>query len=102
MINCLFVGMGGFIGSVCRYLLGLLPVENSQGFPVKTLIINVTGAFVIGIIAASAAKNTSLNPGLVLSTSPGFRDVFFAGDAALFAFTIAAVSFIINVFSGMP
>ena len=26
--------MGGFIGSVCRYLLGLLPVENSQGFPV--------------------------------------------------------------------
>ena len=57
MINCLFVGMGGFIGSVCRYLLGLLPVENSQGFPVKTLIINVTGAFVIGIVAAAAAKN---------------------------------------------
>lgn len=26
MINCLFVGMGGFIGSVCRYLLGLLPL----------------------------------------------------------------------------
>lgn len=56
MINCLFVGMGGFIGSVCRYLLGLLPVENSQGFPVKTLIINVTGAFVIGIVAAAADK----------------------------------------------
>lgn len=37
MINCLFVGMGGFIGSVCRYLLGLLPVENSQGFPVKNI-----------------------------------------------------------------
>lgn len=71
MINCLFVGMGGFIGSVCRYLLGLLPVENSQGFPVKTLIINVTGAFVIGIIAASAAKNTSLNPGLVLFLKVG-------------------------------
>ena len=64
MINCLFVGMGGFIGSVCRYLLGLLPVENSQGFPVKTLIIN-------GIIAASAAKNTSLNPGLVLFLKVG-------------------------------
>lgn len=71
MINCLFVGMGGFIGSVCRYLLGLLPVENSQGFPVKTLIINVTSAFVIGIIAASAAKNTSLNPGLVLFLKVG-------------------------------
>lgn len=71
MINCLFVGMGGFIGSVCRYLLGLLPVENSQGFPVKTLIINVTGAFVIGIVAAAAAKNTSLDPGLVLFLKVG-------------------------------
>ena len=69
MINCLFVGMGGFIGSVCRYLLGLLPIETSQGFPVKTLITNVIGAFVIGIIAA--AKNTALNPKLVLFLKAG-------------------------------
>lgn len=71
MINCLFVGMGGFIGSVCRYLLGLLPIETSQGFPVKTLITNVIGAFVIGIIAAVAAKNTALNPKLVLFLKAG-------------------------------
>lgn len=71
MINCLFVGMGGFIGSVCRYLLGLLPIETSQGFPVKTLITNVIGAFVIGIIAAAAAKNTALNPKLVLFLKAG-------------------------------
>ena len=71
MINCLFVGMGGFIGSVCRYLLGLLPIETSQGFPVKTLITNVIGAFVIGIIAAAAAKNTALNPKLVLFLKTG-------------------------------
>lgn len=71
MINCLFVGMGGFIGSVCRYLLGLLPIETSQGFPVKTLITNVIGAFVIGIIAAVAAKNTALNPRLVLFLKAG-------------------------------
>lgn len=71
MINCLFVGMGGFIGSVCRYLLGLLPIETSQGFPVKTLITNVIGAFVIGIIAAVAAKNTTLNPRLVLFLKVG-------------------------------
>ena len=71
MINCLFVGMGGFIGSVCRYLLGLLPIETSQGFPVKTLITNVIGAFVIGIVAAAAAKNTALNPRLVLFLKAG-------------------------------
>ena len=71
MINCLFVGMGGFIGSVCRYLLGLLPIETSQGFPVKTLITNVIGAFVIGIVAAAATKNTALNPRLVLFLKAG-------------------------------
>ena len=76
MINCLLVGMGGFIGSVCRYLLGLLPVENCQGFSVKSLIINVTGAFVIGIVAAAAAKNTSLDPGLVLLLKVGISGGF--------------------------
>ena len=50
MINCLFVGIGGFVGSVCRYLMGLLPIETSQGFPVKTLLTNVIGAFVMGVI----------------------------------------------------
>lgn len=71
MLDCLFVGMGGFIGSVCRYLLGLLPVETGQGFPVKTLFTNVAGAFVIGIIAAAAAKNASMNPRLVLFLKVG-------------------------------
>lgn len=72
MINCLFVGIGGFVGSVCRYLMGLLPIETSQGFPVKTLLTNVIGAFVIGIIAAAAAKNSSLNPRMVLLLKTGF------------------------------
>lgn len=72
MLECLFVGAGGFIGSVCRYLIGLLPVSPSNGFPVKTLAINVIGAFLIGLIVALAAKNSSLNPRLVLMLKAGF------------------------------
>lgn len=53
MAECLFVGIGGFIGSVCRYLIGLIPLSQSNGFPVKTLVINVAGAFAIGLIAAA-------------------------------------------------
>lgn len=71
MLNCLFVGIGGFIGSVCRYLLGLLPLDNSQGFPVKTLITNVLGAFVIGVIVAVAAGNDSVNPRIILFLKVG-------------------------------
>ena len=56
MINCIIVGLGGFLGAVLRYLIGLLPVNTQNGFPVKTLGINIVGAFVIGLIAAQAGK----------------------------------------------
>ena len=46
MINCIIVGLGGFLGAVLRYLIGLLPVNTQNGFPVKTLGINIVGAFV--------------------------------------------------------
>ena len=71
LLNCLMVGVGGFIGSVCRYLVGLLPVEAGQGFPIKTLCINVIGAFVISVITALAAKNKSMSPELVLMLRVG-------------------------------
>ncbi len=66
MINCFIVGAGGFIGSVCRYLIGMIPLKEQFSFPIKTLIINVLGAFIIGIIAASAIKMNSPNPRFIL------------------------------------
>lgn len=71
MTECLFVGIGGFIGSVCRYLIGLIPLSPSNGFPVKTLVINVAGAFAIGLIAAAAAKNADISPRIVLLLKTG-------------------------------
>ncbi|HOO27611.1 MAG TPA: fluoride efflux transporter CrcB [Lachnospiraceae bacterium] len=71
MINCLFAGIGGFIGTVCRYLIGLIPLEHSSGFPFKTLMINITGAFLIGLITAAAAKNKALSPQLVTMLKVG-------------------------------
>ena len=71
MAECLFVGIGGFIGSVCRYLIGLIPLSPSNGFPVKTLVINVAGAFAIGLIAAAAAKNADISLRIVLLLKTG-------------------------------
>ena len=71
MAECLFVGIGGFIGSVCRYLIGLIPLSPSNGFPVKTLVINVAGAFAIGLIAAAAAKNADISSRIVLLLKTG-------------------------------
>ncbi len=30
LLNCVFVGLGGAAGSICRYLLGLLPLKTGQ------------------------------------------------------------------------
>ncbi|MGN1133683.1 MAG: fluoride efflux transporter CrcB [Oscillospiraceae bacterium] len=57
MINCLCVGFGGFVGAVLRYLVGLIPFESSNGFPFKTLAVNIAGSFLIGIIAALAGQS---------------------------------------------
>lgn len=56
MLNCIIVGLGGFIGAVLRYLIGLLPVNPQNGFPIKTLFINIIGAFVIGMVVALGAR----------------------------------------------
>ena len=71
MLNCLLVGIGGFIGTVCRYLIGLLPVETNGGFPIKTLMINIVGSFCIGLITALAVKNKELNDHIVLMLKVG-------------------------------
>lgn len=71
MISCLAVGLGGFAGSVLRYLIGLVPLRPQSGFPAKTFLINILGSFAIGLIAAAAAKNKNLNPNLILFLKVG-------------------------------
>ena len=71
MLNCLFVGLGGFIGAVMRYALGLIPLKNPQGFPFITLLINVVGSLAIGLIALWAAKNSNLDSRLILFLKVG-------------------------------
>jgi len=71
MLNCLFVGIGGFIGSICRYLVGLIPLKENSSFPFKTLCINIVGAFVLGLLSAYAAKNPNVNPRVMLLLKVG-------------------------------
>lgn len=70
MTACIYVGIGGFIGSVLRYLFGLIPLKTTHGFPLLTLSINILGAFLIGFISTIALKE-SMNPHLVLLLKTG-------------------------------
>ena len=71
MIDCIAVGIGGFIGAVCRYLIGMLPLKEGCTFPIKTLMINIAGSFLIGIVVALAMKTDSLDSRTVLFLKVG-------------------------------
>lgn len=71
MVECIVVGAGGFIGAVGRYLIGLIPLKEGCPFPIKTLMINIVGSFIIGIVAALAMKSNFLNPRIVLFLKVG-------------------------------
>ena len=71
MLNCLVVALGGGIGACLRYLIGLITIKEPYAFPVKTLVINLIGCFLIGLIAALAVKNTSFSPKTVLFIKTG-------------------------------
>ena len=65
MRDLLTVGIGGFLGSILRYLAGFLPLRPQNGFPLITLLINIIGAFAIGLLVAVSTK-AGLNPRLIL------------------------------------
>jgi len=47
----LLIGIGSFIGGFSRYLLSLLiQAKTTSPFPLHTLIINIIGCFLIGIV----------------------------------------------------
>jgi CrcB protein len=55
MLAYLWVAIGGALGSVGRFWLsGLVAARFGETFPLGTLVINVTGSFAIGILAALA------------------------------------------------
>ena len=39
MIECIIVGAGGFIGAICRYLIGMIPLKENCVFLMKIFII---------------------------------------------------------------
>jgi CrcB protein len=72
MREALWVGAGGFAGSVARYVIGGW-VANRLGtsFPYGTFIINVTGSFILGVVLG-VLEGHPLSPVVRLSIAIGF------------------------------
>lgn len=73
MDRILWVGLGGFLGANCRYWLSLWLAERwGTGFPLGTLIVNVSGSFLLGFFVALASGRLPIDPNLRLLIAVGF------------------------------
>ena len=45
----LIIGFGGFIGTVCRYLV--VSLFDKSSFPYGTVVVNLAGCFLIGLVS---------------------------------------------------
>lgn len=71
IINCLIVGAGGFVGSVFRYLISLVPVLNKEALPLQTLLVNVLGAIVIGMLIKASESVDAIEGNTLLFLKVG-------------------------------
>lgn len=68
-----FVGFGGAVGSVLRYLLGVLGAHYFKAtFPIATFITNFLGCLIIGLLIGYFGKSNEINPQLKLLLITGF------------------------------
>jgi CrcB protein len=54
MSQMLLVGAGGFFGAICRFLLSQKWNRPLPHFPYGTLMVNLVGAFLLGMLVGSA------------------------------------------------
>lgn len=69
LASCMAVGIGGFVGSILRYLCSSLAPSAPLGLP--TLLINVAGSFVLALLTGWALKGALVNEQLSLMLRVG-------------------------------
>jgi fluoride exporter len=76
-----YIAAGSAIGGVSRYLLGgFLQRQTGGTFPIGTLVINITGSFLLGLILRYAVETPTLAP-----EARAFLTVGFCGGYTTFS-----------------
>ncbi len=68
MKEIFIVGIGGFLGSVLRYGIYVWSLGWNIHFPSGTMLVNLIGSLILGLLFGYFAKNSSLNWELFLMT----------------------------------
>lgn len=108
-----YIGLGGAIGSVLRYLTSLLVNKYwSHAFPLATFLTNVLGCFIIGICIGYLEKNNLSNGNLKWFLVTGFcggyttfstfgfeNNSLLQSNQSLLAFSYIALSVLLGIFA---
>ena len=71
-MNLFLVAFGGAIGSVLRYLAGEWIAQLAGRAIWGTLVVNVTGCFLIGLVAEAARSNPTLRHLVMIGALGGY------------------------------
>ena len=69
--NITVVGAGSFIGGAARYLVSLAMKNAGKVFPWATLVVNVAGCFLIGLLWGWLSRTSQMEGNLALFLSVG-------------------------------
>jgi fluoride exporter len=71
--NYIFIWIGGFLGAIARVLIKGIQIYHYTGlFPLNTLIINITGSFVLALVLTVALEIWELDESIRLGIATGF------------------------------
>jgi fluoride exporter len=85
LLNCLVVGASGFVGALCRYGVGAASLRLfGRAFPVGTLVVNLSGAFLIGWFFAWSAHRSTVSDALRLAVVTGFLGAYTTFSALVY------------------
>ena len=86
--NFLIVGMGGAVGSILRYAVQkIFQSQSAAAFPTGTLLVNIVGCFLIGILWGMVSRSLTWNEEMKLLLMTGFC----GGFTTFSAFTLEGV-----------
>lgn len=84
----LIVGLGGAIGSMLRYAVQkIFQAQSAAAFPTGTLLVNISGCFLIGILWGIVSRSLSWNEEMKLLLMTGFC----GGFTTFSAFTLEGI-----------
>jgi len=70
-----FITLGGIVGTLARYFVGAW-LQGNVAFPRGTLLINITGSFVLGFVMRLATGSTLMTPEMRGALTVGFCGAF--------------------------